>query len=198
MNKKQLTGLLILSTVSSSYGAVSVTSANVRGFQDAGGSALGAGVLAMLVVDTGGDGFGSVKAGQFQIGSTLGNDDFIDDDNDLIITILDSTEFSSSGLIQGGGGNSIDFAHAGKEFAIYWYPTLSDAGGDTGSTVGNSYGLARSGDWVLPLGDGENVSGTAVAAAGSANFTVQAVPEPTSLALLGLGAFGFIMRRSRG
>jgi hypothetical protein len=194
MNIKQLAGIAFLSSVTSSYGSISVTGANVQGFLDQSGGSLGAGVLALLVVDTGGDGFGSVKAGEFQIGSTLGTDDFVDDDNDLIVRILDSTSFGSK-VIQAGGGDSIDFAYAGKDFAVYWFPELSDGGGDTGASNGNTYGIAREPDWVLPTSDGQSVNGTTVESAGNAIYTV---PEPTSLALLGLGAFGFIMRRSRG
>lgn len=200
--------LLVLSIgVSCSHASVSVT-ANVRGFQDENGVALTDGTVGLLVIDTGNDGFGAVKEGFFQIGSTLGNDDFIDDDNDLIYNIVASTTSGPGGsrLFAGDGANialtdsiPAGVASTGDRFAVYWFNITA---GSVSVIAGDRYGIATDDTWILPE-DGEPLPGDTVStivlsgAAAVASLTVQAIPEPSSIALLGLGAFGLIARRRR-
>ena len=190
-----------------SQASVSVT-ANVRGFLDENGDAMGDGTVGLLVVDTGNDGFGTVKAGDFQIGSTLGTDDFIDDDNDLIYNVVASMTSGPGGsrLFAGDGvdialndSNPAGVAQTGNRFAVYWF---NIAPGSDSVSEGDFYGIATDNTWILPE-DGEPLPGgtvdTIVLSDPGARslLRVQPVPEPTSLALLGLGTLGLITRRRR-
>ena len=190
-------GLSLIASLTSAQAVLSVTSANVTGFQDESGTALTSGVLGVLVVDTAGNGFGAVTAGDIQVGATLGDDDYIDGGDDLIIKLFDSTTALGSSFLQAGGSNSIEFADgASRDFIVYWFPSLSVAGGSTAITAGDRYGAARdAATWTLSSTDGFNTNGAAVTSAGAATLT--AVPEPTSTALLGLGGLSLLMRRRR-
>lgn len=198
---------IILSTVllcaTYSHAAITITGANVSGYSDDSGGSLGAGVLAVLVVDTGNDGFGIVRPGLFDVGSTV-DTDFIDGENDLIINIVDSETVFSDNFINGTrGGVSFEVTptqnaaiSSGNQFAIYWFPELSLANGDDSASAGDTYGVTRNIDWIIP-GDGGLVDASPVLSAGRADQIVRAIPEPSSVALLGLGAVGLISRRRR-
>ena len=115
---------------------------------------MGVGVLALLVIDTGDNGFGTVGAGDFQIAATPGDDDFIGDGDDLVVAMLDSTSFPSAGIKAGSISINLDDAvvSTGNTFIMYWFPQLSIANGDTGAIVGNEYGKARPADWLVGAG----------------------------------------------
>lgn len=84
-------------------------------------------------------------------------------------------------------------AAVGNEVAFVWFPNL--VGNQV--TNGDVYGVIRGVDWVLPtdLGGSSSYSNF-VSGSKQANFVV-AIPEPTGLALLGLGMLTLISRRRR-
>lgn len=200
---KIITTFIITQSISTA--AVTIGTAGVTGFNDSSNAPLGAGVLGVLVVNTGtGDagsaGFlGTLKLGNITVNSTL------DTNGDLLV--LGLTESISNPLLGTSqiqaGGPSVDLATTdaslNDQFAVYWFPTLSQS--NTTVTLGTTYGFARAdGDadpannWVLSSSNG-TISPVGVSNAGSAQFTV--TPEPASTALLGLGALGFALRRRR-
>ena len=181
-----------------------ISGANVRGFNDENGTALGAGILGVLVVntatgeagDTGFTGVINVSPGALNLGSTLDPSG-----NLLILNLIDSENNALEGLdeINGAGsGNVIDLdtsaAATGDEYAVFWFSSLSLGGGNTTAAAGDAFGVARESDWLVGAG-GSNPTISPVTNAGNANLTV--TPEPASAALLGLGALGFAMRRRR-
>lgn len=182
----------------SAHGAVTITSARVEGFNDSEDTAIvNGGILGLFVVDSGGDGFGTI-----QEGSTIAIDSMLGDGNDIVLNIVESfapDEFDSA-RISGVGDNTLQveiegLVSTGDQFAVYWFPTLSIS--DNVFTVGDTYGIAREANWVLPA-DGTSTAGpTTVLNAGRADQIVRAIPEPSSVALLGLGAVGLISRRRR-
>ena len=192
----QLT-MSLLATVCT-YGATSVTinAATVTNFQDADGSLLSSGVLALLVLDTEGDGFGDVDTS-----SSFTIDSFLSDGNDRILNVVESTAgVPIAGIpdsIQAGGVSVelIDGVDAGDAFAVYWFPALSLS--DTSAGLGDSYGVTfDSSTWILPATGITNTN--SVTNPGAALFEViEAVPEPSSTALLGLGGLALLARRRR-
>jgi hypothetical protein len=187
--------LLSIIITSVTNAAVTMTSVNVLGFNDENGLALGGGILGIAVVDTGNDGFGAIQAG-----STLETDTFIGDGNDLIVRVVNSGTFPSVSIQAGFSTNLVTstptgVASQGDQFIVYWFPDLSVSNNVT--TAGDVYGAARESNWVLTA-DGTSTSVTTVNPAGNANFIVQdAIPEPSSVALICLGTFGLIARRRR-
>lgn len=197
--KKPLLNIACLGLLSSSaFGVVTITSANVVGFQDASGDALSAGVLALLVVDGGGDGFSAINET-----STFAINDFFSDGNDEIVNIVESLPpagFAVNPFIQGVGTSPLTLnldsnITTGDEYAVYWFPALTTS--STQFTAGDSYGITRGTDWIIPADNTSTVNPSSVTSAGPANFTVASIPEPSSTALLGLGGFAFLARRRR-
>jgi len=201
MNTTTKAIILLAGMQSFATAATTVFGANVRGFNDQSGTPLGDGILGVLVVNTatgegGDDGFNTeINAGAIAVNSTL------DTNGDLLILNLIDSSFNlleSVNEINGAGaGTIVDLtgdAASGDEFAVYWFPGLSAGGGSTTKSAGDRFGFTRASDWVLGP-DGGSVNTSAVASAGDATGIV--APEPTSTALLGLGALGFALRRRR-
>lgn len=198
MKTKIILNLLALAAISNA--STTITSANVLEFKDENGGDLGTGVLGLVVIDTGNDGFGTLRPGSYQIGSTLGDDDFVGDGNDLVVKVVDSTDFPSI-AIQGGFNTSLSnstppgIPSTNNQFLVYWFPTLSSSGDKT-LRSGDVYGSAREANWFLG-NDGDTKTVSTVNNAGNANFTVGPIPEPSSTALLGLGGLALLTRRRR-
>ena len=187
---------------SSAFGVVTITSATVQGFQDSSGVSLGGGVLGLLVVDGAGDGFNGVTET-----SSFAINDFLADGNDVIVNFVESTDplppFFPVASISGVGAGTTQVAfdsnvNAGDEFAVYWFPGLSASDDVNGFTAGDSFGIATfAGNSAILPSSGGSVQATANTSAGPALFNVQAIPEPTSTALLGLGGLALLARRRR-
>ncbi len=199
MKKTLLYLSTVLTPVLSIQAAVTITDAQIRGYQTAGSADItSAGILGLLVLDSGGDGFG-----QIQDGSSIALDNLIGDGNDVILNIVGSSAAAppfNPAQISGVGIGTVIFdlvgdRSSGDEFAVYWFPTLLTS--ETTFTAGDTYGVARGANWILP-GDGNStISPVLVTSAGAANLTVAAVPEPSSVALLGLGSAVILLRRRR-
>ncbi|MGJ8656160.1 MAG: PEP-CTERM sorting domain-containing protein [Akkermansiaceae bacterium] len=198
MKKTLLNIACLCLSVTTAQAVVTVTSARVEGFQTASGDQLTtAGVLGIFVVDAGGDGFGEITQG-----STIAIDTVLADGNDVILNIVSSIGASGFGdaRISGVGTDTLEVVleggvSTGDQFAVYWFPTLTTS--DTEFAAGDTYGVARELNWILPAEGTSTPTPTTVLAAGLANLEVIAVPEPTSTALLGLGALSLIARRRR-
>ncbi len=200
----------------STFAHASVTlSPAAENIQDAGGNPVGAGNLALIVVSTNDNDFGMIKEGGLSLNVSAGGMGFIDDNDDAVIQHFATTVNGFTSIQEAvSPGISLDLDSRftpGDKFAIYWFPTVA-YDSDIANIVlsaGDSYGIVSSGqvrrdgsvegdgvkDWVLP--DDGNSPSHLNSAPGIANLEVQPVPEPTSLALLGLGTLGLITRRRR-
>jgi len=202
---KTIIGALLVSKVSA-ITTVSITGANVEGFNDSDGNALDGGVLALLVVDSGNDGFGGVN-----ISNTLATDSLLADGNDIILNIVESSAalpfLGVPNAVIAGANNGMSGAlavdlddgtlgtgiTAGDNFAVYFFPELTISSSEF--TLGDTFGIATADDFVLPTAGTTNAQ--VITNAGNANFTVASIPEPSSTALLGLGGLALLARRRR-
>lgn len=176
-----------------------IETANIQGYQTADGTDIStAGILGVLILDAGGDGFNSILDG-----TTISTNTVLGDGNDIILNVVSSDAALppfSPAQIAGTGTMTleVDFTgdiDPGDQYAIYWFPTLTTSSGTF--TAADTYGLAREADWVLG-GDGALISTTTVTNAGVANLLVASpIPEPSSTALLGLASAALLLRRRR-
>ena len=216
LKKIHLISSLFCLTSSLSHGVVSLTAALVGA--DAPIDALG-----LVVVDTDGNGFGNALEGSYSISTQINDTTFIDGNDDRVVGIssfqpgafgsADSLIFNIPQLSTTGDVPAGPFT-LGTEFAIYWFPTISNPDGDDATSVtligGESYGFSRfvstdnnpeatsqNGlDFILISGI-DNFDVTVSGSEAQTAFTVQAIPEPTSTALLGLGGLALLARRRR-
>lgn len=200
---------------SASLQASVTLSPTAENIQDSSGAAVSAGRLALIVVSTGDSTFGPIFEGGLSLNISSGGMGFIDNDDDAVIQhfATDINGFTSISQASSSGVTlNLDSRFTpGDNFAIYWFPTIvfdSDIANIT-LTEGDSYGLVSAGivqndgspegngfkDWVLPSDGNSPVQVNS--SPGFANLRVQAIPEPSSVALLGLGAVGLISRRRR-
>ena len=143
-----------------------------------------------------------LEEGSFTPNSFIGSDG-----NDFLATV-DTSFASPFGNAADSAGSFSNLATSaddasnpislGDEFILYWFPDL--AASVTSLTANDSYGEIRDASWVLPSADGATTTADGFFGNVAANATfnsVQAIPEPTSTALLGLGGLALLARRRR-
>lgn len=160
-------------------------SGTVTNVQDESGVDVPAGILTLLVVDAGDDGFGFLTPGilqddKFILGAT---------DADLYLTQMSTTitffgdsvaQFPNQTMALGTTNLLGDALTAGDNFYIVWFPDLP--GGTTNLVAGDIFGYSRLSSWELPASG--NIAGQA-AFGGLANQVV--IPEPSTYALIVMG-----------
>jgi hypothetical protein len=200
MKYSKITFLLLsyLSFVSLAQ-AITFSGTAIRPTLGNNGSALASNQLALFVVDTAGDGFSSIQAGDLLTeGNLLGSDDFILKTSSSSIsigqTIVPFTSFSFNLNINNIGANDA--------FAVYFFDGIDSSA--TTATAGSFYGLATDSTWTIPFFNAATLDFNPTADEDSfqqlsnlqANNLV--VPEPSAYAALaGLLALGFATFRRR-
>lgn len=225
-----LASALALTAISNGAIALSGTALkNVQG--TTAGTDLAAGLLGLLVIDTAGDGFlNGYTASAAASNALTPKTDFATTGANLSVgqtflgdyiagrltTTVAFSETSMSGAIT-GFNNVAPFA--GKNYAIVWFSGLTTVGTELAAPAGSFFGIARGGDWTLPVGNtgtqsfgttassldqltlANTVGGVATAAAGqsvsfaTAGTTLKFVPEPSAALLGAVGALGLLRRR---
>ncbi len=163
---------VILLLVRSSVATVSILSTNVLNPGNADGSLLANGTLGLIVIDTGNNGFGVLKAGSVALNA------FIGDGDDYVAGRLASVTVFGTVTMQLGGAVFSVVApspiRSGNAFQLIWLPGLTLA--DESVVGGQTYGQARELDWVIPT-DGNDIVGDLVSAAGAAGMTISGMAD---------------------
>ncbi len=187
------------------------------GFVDGGGTA--GGLLWGIVADTAGDGFDGAGANSYQAGITFqagsasgwqvtGTDDLIWFADQSLVQgspdgpTVDTTAISGGGSSGGPGGivslSSLIVDEAGTpdaevDYAIIWFD--NGVNNTATATVGMNYFLQDAGALDLPAAGGVETHDLDATSVISRQFV--AIPEPSSIALLGLAGLTAIGRRKR-
>ncbi len=199
--------ILSLFTLTAADASVSIISTSVRGALDQNHVIVTSGTLGLVVVDTGNNGFGQLTP------SAINTEDYVGDGDDWIAGRVTSQEafgeiiYQVSSIPSFNISDSVPTAGPASQndaFAFIWLPGLGASA--TSVSAGQSYGLIRPTDaqaaaasqepWRIPA-DGSDVNGFDITAAGPASHTVNAIPEPSTLGLLALGAAGLMHPRRR-
>lgn len=156
----------------------------VTNAQDELGVDIPGGVLTLLVVDAGDDGFGFLNPGLLQ------DDKFIlgASDPDLYLSQMGTSInvgdgialFPNQTLALGTTNVLGDSLSAGDNFYIVWFPDL--AASTTNLTAGDIFGFARGANWELPSSG--NIVGVTINGGISSGVVI---PEPSTYALIVLG-----------
>jgi hypothetical protein len=194
--KKIIILLLVSGTLANAV--ITVAGGLVTNLADENNTELSAPTTFAVLVALNNDSFdGLVMSDTISIGETVGEGKY------FVLQTETTVDASSNGFGEAGqvdianynivGTPLAENAAAGNNVAFVWFPGLV---GSTLSTV-DVYGAVSNVDWVLPA-DGATLTFTNLTGSPQqANFTIQPIPEPSSIALLGLGAFGLLMRRRR-
>lgn len=146
--------------------------------------------LGVLLVDTLGDGIALDAA-------MISDESFWGGTDNYIAGITGSSNLFGPGsdVVVSFSAQSANNAvlSTGQSFYIAWFPGLISSVTTIG--LGQAYGLTRDSSWVLPT-DGGTFAGNPAGAGGNALFTVGAIPEPSTYALiLSIVLFAFILVR---
>lgn len=212
MKLQNIIKLALVALASKSVASTTITSGNVGAFKDNANLNVANDSIFAIVVSTGDAEFTSITAG-----TIIAEGGFIDGGDDYFLTVSqvrDATLGRSFGSADKPGFDLINGMSAGDPFILYWFPSSTIASNVAAN--GQFYGSARFEDgntaengiteWFLS-GDNESTNAASILnpeLGGSASLIADIeiggapIPEPTSLALLGLGAFGLIARRRRG
>jgi hypothetical protein len=154
VRKAVLTTMVVLLTACGTRADVGliVSAANL---QDENGALAPTGSIAILVVDTGGDGFATalVPTSPLSPGSTLVG--FDKPTNDVIIARWDLSSLNMSGQLLNITNTSLGEPLAtGRALALYWFPSLIPTSPNVGLTAFGFYtdpvGIDGSDMWELP------------------------------------------------
>jgi len=186
------------------FSATSLIGTSAKGLQNNAGSTLAGGNRFIIIVDSGGDGFGAAVTNSIAanvdttVGQLFGGD---------LIVGSGSTANAFGASSASGGGASIDISLANKPFALVWFDSVPAA--TTAIPDLTFYGLATHATWLVSSADG-SANGFAdppnvgagnpyqqIQSAGSATLQIGAVPEPSRAILAGLGLMGLFFRRRR-
>ena len=158
--------------------AISINGTAVTNARNSLGTAsVGAGSLALLVVDTTGNGFlglgelangtsltstfdpgiTSANAG-LTIGSTFGGD--------LVLNVISSGAGSIAGLLSNVSVSS----YLNMKFAVIWFDGVAAAGAPANAEGGSKFGIVRGSDWVFPAADSGDFGMSSTDNAGPASF----------------------------
>lgn len=195
-------------------------------FSNSGATGGTTGMYWGIVIDVNGDGFGSATASTDDKPSYIGGFSINDSqtettlftsagtsDDKLFVSsslTLDSTGATESGGASGSHGTmfsmlgvTIDTTYSGKNFGLIWFDS-NDVASTGPIEIGDHYGFLTSvtlaGDFVVPAAAAtENFSNnfTGIDPTRAADHTFDAVPEPSSVTLLGLGSVALLLRRRR-
>ena len=194
--KKIIILLLVSGTLANAV--ITVAGGLVTNLADENNTELSAPTTFAVLVALNNDSFdGLVMSDTISIGETVGEGKYFVLQTETTIDVS-INGFGEAGQVDIANYNIVgtplaDNAAAGNNVAFVWFPGLV---GSTLSTV-DVYGAVSNVDWVLPA-DGATLTFTNITGSPQqANFTIQPIPEPSSIALLGLGAFGLLMRRRR-
>ena len=225
MKTKAITLITSLGLAAFASAAVSISGTALKNVQGSASTDLGNGLLGLLIVDTGNDGFlttngsgnAAVTSGNplsgfsyTSVGAGLAlNSTFY---GDLVIARL-TTAVVFGDATMSGTFNASAAAFLDKKYAIVWFETLTTAGSET--LASGKFGIASGADWVFPAAD----SGTFTFGTGAANLdqltlgavatapagqgvsfatsgtSFSVVPEPSAALLGALGALGLLRRR---
>ena len=160
----------------------------------------------LIVVDTGGDGFGASTSGSVAGGTGFNTGSAFGDVNDLIIQA--STATLAGRAATAVSNQPFDLApYVGRQFGLIWFEDL--VSGDTSVSNNDKYGFTRDTGWVMPAvagtygftttpsGSDFRQMGGAGFLPGGTNLVIGTVPEPSRMMLAALGALGVMVRRRR-
>lgn len=160
----------------------------------------------LIVVDTGGDGFGASTSGSIADGTGFNTGSAFGDVNDLIIQA--STTTLAGRAATAVSNQPFDLApYVGRQFGLIWFEDL--VAGDSAVTNSDKYGFTRDTGWIMPAvagtygftttptGSDFRQMGGAGFLPGGTNLVVGAVPEPSRMVLVALGSMGVVVRRRR-
>ena len=208
--KKKILSILGITTIVANA-TISINGGFVVGLTDDEGTALlsDSNVLVLLVANIGTSGtdiysgFSDILAGSISTNTNIGADG-----DDIVIDIRSSEDGGADGAIANAGLNQFptsfddsSLLHSlGDDFAVVFFPGLSST--TTELSAGDDFGIIRGSDYTLPSTDGaldtiQSFIGSANVFAQAQFGTVQAIPEPSSTALLGLGGLALLARRRR-
>ncbi|MEZ7968683.1 MAG: PEP-CTERM sorting domain-containing protein [Rubritalea sp.] len=197
--KKIIILLLVSGTLANAV--ITVAGGLVTNLADENNTELSAPTTFAVLVALNNDSFdGLVMSDTISIGETVGEGKYFVLQTETTIDVsingfgeagqVDIANYNIVGTPLAGAGGG---AAAGNNVAFVWFPGLV---GSSLTTV-DFYGAVSNVDWILPADGGTLTFTNITGSPQQANFTIQPIPEPSSIALLGLGAFGLLMRRRR-